>query len=209
MVSPYVSLGITRSDGPTSLYAQDLRALGGDKTWNLLVSTDQPNAKLTVNWPNMASVPRNYRLTLQDPVTGQTIDMRTRASYTFQMPKGSLTRSLTVTATLGHGVGRVVISGLFVDPIAGRGAGVSGYDIRYNLSRDAQVDVQVLGSNGRVLNAIATTRAVTAGNNHVVWNGRDAAGHVLPGGVYTLQVRAITPEGDVSRQIYPIVLTGR
>jgi flagellar hook assembly protein FlgD len=50
---------------------------------------------------------------------------------------------------------------------------------------------------------------VAEGANTAVWNGRDNTGRVLPAGAYTLQVRAVTPEGDVTRRTIGVVVTGR
>src|SRR5262249_42005158 len=72
-VAPYVSLAIARPDLQAGLYSQDLRSVGGTKTWNVVVSTDQANTDVVVSWPNIRTLPRDYRLTLTDKVSGQSV----------------------------------------------------------------------------------------------------------------------------------------
>ncbi|HZP83619.1 MAG TPA: S8 family serine peptidase [Chthonomonadaceae bacterium] len=210
LVAPYVALGIQRPDLPAGLYAQDLRPLGGVKTWDVSVSTDQANTDVVLTWPNIQTVPRNYRLVLTDKVTGQTVDMRRQSSYRFNTGSGSTTRALTLTARPTTMGGRPVFTGIFINPTtAGNGRGVSTYEIGYTISQDARVEVSILAANGRTIARVGATRDVTSGDNRVIWNGRDAQGRTIPAGVYSLQLRAITPEGEVTREIRPFLNAGR
>lgn len=206
MLSPYVSLGLRRSSG---LYAQDLRALSGSKSWNVVVTTDRPAGAITISWPNIGAVPRNVRLTLTDPTTGQNLDMRQRRSYQFVPDGKSASRTFTVQAVPGNGEGRALITGLFVNPGRGRGVASSLYEIRYQISREASVDVAVIGPNGRRVSNVAVSRAAGAGPDKVYWNGQDLRGRPLPSGLYQVQVRAVTADGQISRMIVPMTLTGR
>jgi hypothetical protein len=210
LVSPFVAVGISRPDLPVGVYAQDLRPLGGVKTWDVNVSTDQANADVVVTWPNIQTVPRNYRLTLTDKVTGQTVDMRHQSSYRFNTGNGAATRAITLTARPTSLGGRPIFTGVFVNPSApANGRGVSTYEIGYTISQDARVEVSILSANGRTLARVGATRDVTNGDNHVVWNGRDSGGRPIPAGVYSLQLRAITSDGEVTREIRPFINTGR
>ena len=207
---PGVSLGIVPSNGAAGLYQQDLHSPSANQSWKILVSSPTPGSPVTISWPNMAKVPRNLQLTFSDPVTGQQVNMRSRSAYTFTLGAAETTRSFTVSTSQSAGGGRAVLTGLIVDPIAtGRNTAAAGYSISYDLSTSAQVDIEVLASNGRMVSIVAPNRAVSAGSNQVVWTGRDVTGKPLPSGVYILQVRAVTPTGDVTRQISPITLTGR
>jgi subtilisin family serine protease len=206
LMSPYVSLGMARAAG-AGLYAQDLRPIGGTKTWDVVVNTDQKEADITVQWPNIAAVPKRYSLTLTDLTSGQTFDMRSLPAYQFHATAAEPTRKLTITAEPALGGGRAVLSNLFVNQATGRGVGQTIYDINYSLSRAASVDVTVLGSTGRIVGRVQPSRAATVGANHAYWDGRDTAGRTLPGGAYVLQVRAQTPDGQVTRQIQTLTIT--
>ena len=207
--SPYVSLGISRPDSQigVGIYSQDMRPTGGLKTWNVVVNTDQSQSDVTLAWPDIKRVPKNYRLTLTDKVTGQAIDLRQQSSYKFNTGRSAEPRAFTLSARPTGLAGRAVISNLFVNPRrSGDGRSASLYEVGYTISQDAKVEVTVLGYNGRLLATIGNTRAVNTGDNRVVWNGRDGAGRLLPSGTYVVQVRAITTEGDVTRTVLPLVM---
>ncbi len=207
MVSPYVSLGMVRTDPQASLFAQDLRPPGSTQTWNLSVATDQANSNVVLTWPNVQTVPRNYRLMLTDKVTGQTIDLRHQSSYQFTTGTGATTRSMTLTASPSASGGRPIFTSVTVNPTSGRSP--TGYEISYTLSQDARVEVTILGANGRTLVQVGATRDVASGDNSIVWNGRDASGHPVPAGLYSLQLRAYTSDGAVTRDIRPFLNPGR
>src|SRR5579871_5400623 len=66
----------------------------------------------------------------------------------------------------------------------------------YNLPANASdLKVQVLDSNGKVVNTVAPTD-LTAGDKTFTWNGKDQTGAQLPdGGTYTLRVTALDGSG--------------
>jgi hypothetical protein len=207
----YVNVGITHNGLGVSGLAQDLLPIGGTRQWQVTVTTTQSKAPITVMWPNINTVPKNYRLVLADTLTNQTVDMRNQSSYVFTSAASNTTRSFTLTATPNNGRGRVVVSNISVNPgrsgAGGRAAGVS--QIGYTVSADSQVDVSVLGSNGRTISLVSPSRAVTGGLNTVVWTGQDLNGHTVPAGTYILQIRAIDAGGNLTRQIVPFTVSGR
>ncbi len=209
MIAPYISLGVLRPDLQAGIYAQDLRPIGGVKTWDLAVSTDQARSDVELTWPNIQTLPRNYRLTLTDKVTGQTVDLRRQSSYRFTTGAKAETRAFTLTARPTTVGGRPVFSGIFINPNISRAGGPPTYEIGYTVSQDVRVEVSILAANGRVLAHVGSTRDVTSGENRVIWNGRDAAGNAVPAGVYSLQLRAITSDGEVTREIRPFLNPGR
>ncbi|HLH81068.1 MAG TPA: S8 family serine peptidase [Chthonomonas sp.] len=188
-------------------YAMSLHAPATTQTWQVLVQFANKGTLVTVSWPNIAQVPHNIKLVLTDQTTGQQIDMRTRSAYQFLPTAQETSRQFQITASTSVTGGRPLISDLFVDPVnSNRAAGPAGFDIRYNISRDASVDIEVLASNGRVVGMAQPSRAVTAGANHAFWNGRDLAGNPVPTGVYIIQLRAVTSTGDVTRQTIPLTI---
>jgi hypothetical protein len=207
---PYVSVGIARQNSPAGIYAQDLQPLGGAKSWDIVVSTDQADSDVVLSWAGMTAVPRNYRLTLTDKVSGQTVDMRQQASYKFHTGHPAASRSFVVTARPTIPEGRALLTDVFINP--GRSAGgraASAYEIGYTVSQDARVDISVLSLDGRMLGQISPSRAVTSGQNTVVWNGLDSTGRTLPANTYVLQIRAVTASGDLTRLVHPFLVTGR
>lgn len=210
-MSPYVSLGFTKADAPNGigLYSQDLQPAGGVKTWDMVVNTDQADTDVTLSWPEIRSVPRNVRLTLTDKATGQTIDLRQRSSFRFNTGRSVEPRLLTVTAKPSAIAGRALITNLMVNPVRASNGGRSTpiYEINYSLSQDVRVEMSILSASGKTMATVGNTRAATVGDNRAVWNGRDNAGRDLPAGMYVLQVRAITGEGEMTRSVTSFLLT--
>lgn len=208
--TPYVSVGIARPNSPAGVYAQDLEPLGGVKSWDIVVSTDQSDSDVVLSWAGMAAVPRNYRLTLTDKVSGETVDMRQQASYKFHTGHPATTHSFVVTARPTVQGGRALLTDVFINPSRSAGGrAASTYQIGYTVTQDARVDVSILDVEGRMLGQISPSRAVTSGQNSVVWNGLDSTGRTLPANTYILQIRAVTASGDVTRLVHPFLITGR
>ncbi len=203
--APFVSLGLTGVDDKGTQYAQLIQQTGGTKTWDVTVNSDQTDADVTVTWPSVQPVPRNYRLTLTDKVTGQAIDMRQSASYTFNTGRNAALRGLTITAAPVTSASRVSFSNVYVNPNGGRGQ--DAFEIGYTVSQETRVEISILANNGRTLALLGGTRAAATGDNHVVWSGRDSAGKPVPAGVYVLQLKAVNSEGAATRETRSFLVT--
>lgn len=205
LMSPYVSLGI-HNEGwghRSGIYAQDLRAPGGTKTWSMVVSTDQPESDVTVSWGGAAALPRHLKLRLKDETTGQVVDMRTRSSITIRTDSTATPRRFTITATSGSGP-LLRISNVTVRSTSGSRASASS-QIGFTLSGDANYDVRVLSATGKAVSTVAS-RAGAAGDVRLVWNGKDAAGRSVPAGTYLVQIRATNAEGESVKVIQPFAI---
>src|SRR5262249_25890166 len=75
-------------------------------------------------------------------------------------------------------------------------------DVYYCLSESANVTIDVTGSSSDVVRTLEDDVSHAGGtycsgwNNYVVWDGKDDAGRVVPGGVYTVRVRAVDGSGQ-------------
>jgi hypothetical protein len=74
----------------------------------------------------------------------------------------------------------------------------SATNIAYSLPREEQVRVRILDVAGRTVRVLGDGRA-PAGENRVVWDGRNASGQEVPAGVYWARVE--TSGGSVARRI--------
>lgn len=203
MVSPYVVLGVKdAADSRGALLAQDLRAPGGQKTWTVMVSTDVPNTDLTLRWNSVGTWPRGMRITITDTATGQTVDMRTRASMVINSGPDAAPRELTITATP---IGSAALRITNVTVRTGQSRASGAVQLDFTLSTAAHCDVKVLGADGRTVSTV-TSRAGLSGDVHLVWNGKDVAGRSVPAGTYLMQIRAVTPDGEAVRVIQPFAL---
>ncbi|MBS1709301.1 MAG: hypothetical protein JSS65_11365, partial [Armatimonadetes bacterium] len=90
----------------SSRLAQSFTDRVSKKDWQIEVKAKEAG-DVTVTWPNVASLPRNVRFRLTDPVTGQKFDMRTASGYTFKMDQPG-TRQLTVSMEPGGSLRPVI-----------------------------------------------------------------------------------------------------
>lgn len=203
MISPFVSVGVEAdSQGRSVLLAQDIRSSTGAQTWKVALTSDTPNSEVTLRWNSVGSWPSRTRLLLTDAATGQTIDMRTRSSITFQSGSQPAPRSLTVSAK------PISATALRISNVAVRTSGTRGVgsvQVSFTLSSTAAYEVRVLGVDGRPV-GVVSSRAAATGDVQLVWIGKDNAGRNVPAGTYLVQIRAIDDDGDVVRVIQPFSL---
>lgn len=201
-----VALGIT-AENSSALYAQDLRTLGGTQTWNVQVKADTPNSVVNVTWPDIHTLPRNVQLTLTDPVSGQSIDLRSRSVYQFNSGAKAGARNLTITATPAAIQEIPTFNSVVVTPRSNGKGTASIYQIDYTLNGTGQVDVAILGTGGRVVSTVDSGRAIASGSNHVVWNGHDNHNRAVATGTYQVRLRAVSANGKVSQVLSPLTIT--
>ena len=101
-----------------------------------------------------------------------------------------------------------MFSNIIVNPGRAGGRVAPTYSIAYNLSIPASVSVSIMTAGGHPVAQIVS-RAVTAGDNSLTWNGLDDAGRPVPAGSYFLQFQAATTDGQTTRMVRPLILTGR
>jgi len=196
-----ISLAIqdTVSGKVTSL-AQSLRSTGGNtQSWNVQVSSKSAGA-VTLNWPNITTVPGNVQFQITDNASGATRDVRRGSGYTYNATAGSV-RSFTVTAVPGAG-SQAIISNLSAsNPRNGQSVNIS-----YVLASNATVSVSIL-QNGRVIYHALQGRAATAGTNTASWNQRDDANRTVAPGLYQIQITAEGASGERVYRTIPVTLT--
>jgi len=68
--------------------------------------------------------------------------------------------------------------------------------LNFSVSEEAaQVSVDIFDSTGIKVTTLTLSNQ-SAGNNQVIWNGRDGEGKEVPSGAYTFQVKAETASGE-------------
>ena len=83
-----------------------------------------------------------------------------------------------------------------------RGPGV----VRFETDHPAQVEVQVLDIQGRLVRRLAH-RLFDSGVHELGWDGRNGAGLAAPGGRYLVEVTAKGPDGTQARALTSLCLT--
>ncbi len=174
---------IGRSEVPLSM---DIRAPQSKIVWTLEL-LNPAGGEVKLQFEGLAQVPQSTMLLLYDPETNQQWSLRSVSSVSIstqpQQPK-----RLQVIALQTDQL-PLRIQGLKVTPLRGRGA-----QIQFTVTMPAQVQVQIRSLTGRVI--WETSEQVSGGRLcSVFWNGRSKSDEVLPSGVYTVVVRAITENG--------------
>ncbi len=176
---------------------QDTRTLGTRQQWSLQVVPAEPNSEHTLTW-RIPPARRRWRIVLENPVTGERVDMRRQSAYRFT-PGGAQVLRITLEPE-SHLPPRIV----GVQVSATRGSAVT---IRYQLTADATVRAEVRSMRGETLRVLQPSRAAGAGVQSLTWNGRDSQERALPPGSYLLLLEAVDSEGRIARATAPIVLT--
>jgi hypothetical protein len=179
------------------LLIRDIRPLGRRHEWMLQVVPSEPNLEHTLTW-HISNARRRWRITLENPVTGERIDMRRQVAYRFT--PGGVQTLRVVLEPESHLPVRIV--GVHVS--ATRGNAIS---IRYQLTGEATVRAEIRSARGETLRILQPSRAASTGTQSLTWNGRDSQERALPPGTYLLQIEAVDGEGRVARAVAPILLT--
>lgn len=190
-------LGTTKA-GETRM-AQAFSTTTQQSSWKLQVKSDKPG-DVALTWPNLATLPRNVKVTLTDDVTGETKDLRAISGYTVAFAQAG-TRGFTVKAT-SNGMARPVITSAVVNR-SSRDANAP-VQVSYTLSDSALVTVRVLSASGQEVYTATRGRADNAGQNTVTWTLRDNANRSVAPGTYRVEIIAETTTGDRARRIVPV-----
>ncbi len=194
----YISMPRLNWGAQSGMYGVDVQAPSRSASWEFTVETTQPNREITLRWPNIHLLPRSANLVLVDLQTGARRYLRTTGSYTFRSPQNGVSRfriELASSAGLLR-IGNVQVTG-------GRG---NQRTITFTLTGEASVEVSVL-AGGRVVRQLLTSAGRSAGVQQVSWDGRDQNGIALPPGTYTVEIRAVSEDGQVARAATTIILT--
>jgi subtilisin family serine protease len=195
----YVQLRVIEPRSRAAL-AQDLRRAGKrTMRWELDITTDKPNAEVTLHWQQEVPLPPGMRLTLVDSLTGQRISMNRQSAYTFRTDESS--RRRFVVEVQPARLSQLRITQLNV--LSTRGHQVT---IQYALNTTATVQVMIQDATGRTL-ARLTGGTRSAGLNSATWNGRTDEGVAVPPGTYQIQIIATSEEGEVARAVRPLLIT--
>lgn len=188
------------ASGKTTRLAQALTDSSARKAWKVVV-TAQEAGNVTLNWPNLSTVPRNVQFRLIDTATGESRNLRQTSGYTYNATEGS-TRVFSLEVTSGTSftkpvIGNVVVSG------GGRSLG-SPFSISYTLSNEANTTVRILSSAGKEIYTASRGRADRAGENTVSWALRDNANRLVAPGAYRAEILAETTDGIRVRRVIPL-----
>ncbi|MFN3689800.1 MAG: carboxypeptidase regulatory-like domain-containing protein, partial [Fimbriimonadales bacterium] len=185
----YVHISLPRLDWgeQSGLYGIDIQP-----------ATRQPNREVTLRWPDAPQLPRAANLVLVNLDTGERRYLRTTSAYTFRTNANGVSRFRLEMTSSGRllRIQQVQVS-------SGRG---TQHTIAFQLTGDATVQVNIL-SGGKVVRQLLNQATRSAGVQQATWDGRDQSGVALPPGAYTIEIRAVSEDGQVARATAPLILT--
>jgi hypothetical protein len=200
----YLRLSFPHDDWGTDSgrYAHDVRSSGSnEQVWRFTVDTNLREAACKITWPEITRLPRGVSLVLVDELSGKRTFMRSASSYTFTAGGDRAARSFRIEAQPA-GEGSLMICGVASSPVRGGSPGA----ISFALTKDASVDVRILSLTGKPIRQLARGMAVMGKSGQVVWDGRAAEGGLVPNGVYIVEIRARTAEGEQARAVQNMVV---
>ena len=129
--------------------------------------------------------------------------MRGTSSFQWNTGERPALRRFRVEATAA-----AMNQGLRITGIAGRSVGRgAGVAVSYSLSSSADVEVRILGSNGKAIRKLLSRSSRAAGMNQTVWDQKNDAGVAMPAGAYVVEIRAQSADGQQSvRAAQPILV---
>lgn len=204
MIGEYVQLAFIHNDwgAGSGRYAADFRpSIGTGKVWEFEVATDLANADVSVTWPDIVSVPKDYNLVLKDVDGGNSVYMRTRSSYVYNSGTKPGTRRFKLQVEPANSGNRLLVTNVAVSQTKG-----SGVSISYTISRDAQVEVRMRDNLNRVVRTLGGNTTRAAGINTVHWDSTFNDGRQVPVGLYLAEIVAIGPDGEVAKTVRPVVI---
>ncbi|NLO05566.1 MAG: hypothetical protein GX131_07015, partial [candidate division WS1 bacterium] len=157
-------------------------------SWDLVVQTNLANVPVVVQYPDLSTVPGEWKLYLVDLETGARRYMRTTERYEFMAGESGANRHLRLEA-VQEADGPAMITSLAARPSS------SGVEVCYTLTGAASVDAEVLNISGRTVRVLGRDRVSPAGETRLSWNLVSDAGTAVPNGTYLCRITARTETG--------------
>lgn len=181
-----------------TLLAQSVKPVGRRQEWTLQLVPAEPNREHTLTWQIPETTPRRWQIYLENPATGERINMRQHATYRFT-PTGAHT--LRVVVELGAGTTVRILNLRAAVSRSGQAT------VQFQLTGDATWRAEIRTLQGETVRVLQSGQASRAGTHSLVWNGRDSEGRALPPGTYLVQVEATDSEGRIARATTTLILT--
>lgn len=193
---PYMpgSVDLAILDDNGNPQALDIKTGSVTGKWNLLVTTDLANTKVTVSTPDLSSVPADDMVILSDPDTGQKCAMRTSAGLTFTTGATGASKKLVLQIVPRSNL--TMVTGVSVAQ-----ADAGHVVVTYQLSGAAAVSASVMNIAGRVIRVLETSSTETAGTHTLSWDLANSAGSAVPRGTYLLKLQAQTEDGQQAQTV--------
>ncbi len=206
VMQDYVSVRIMHEvkDGKSRAFAQDLKAPGGKKSWEIEVLSDR-DGPVALSWPNLSRLPRTVGLTLTDKATGRATALRGSSSKVVNVSANVPSRFVLTADKLA--TRPLAISNMVMKREGRAQGGGSSYSLQFKTSADAQIEARIITITGKTISTLGgTSRAVAGSNVRMLWNGRAQDGAQLPIGAYQVEVTARDEDGAFVTSKRPVIV---
>ncbi|MCX6361808.1 MAG: hypothetical protein NT029_18550 [Armatimonadetes bacterium] len=187
--------------GQSGRYWSDIRALGQTTAWQCEASGLSPNTAYRFTWSSLAAVPRSVHLTAVDEATGRRIDLRASGGLAFTTGSETM-RKLRVEASASS---QSALRLTALQAVSSRAAG-GLVRVAFDVTSAASVSAEIRSAAGAPVRTVSTGRAVPAGTQSLLWDGRDDRGISVPAGSYLMTVTARNDLGETARAVAPVVV---
>ena len=189
-----VEMGFT--SGPQSVQATGpsmvsyAPALTHDLKWVFTVTSALAQTPVTVECRNVAKVPGDYNVLLRDVDAGRLQSLRQEPRYVYTSTDGGGVRHFELEI-VRRTTAQMTVTGMMTQAVRGAGA-----QLVFTLSAPAATSVAVMNIAGIPIRTVEANRLRPAGANMVVWDGRNAGGAPVPGGMYLMRLDASDDSGN-------------
>jgi len=157
--------------------------------WRPGAAVRLPEGSPTPGWLNPSVVQRNYSLVLLDHATGRRVNMRTTPQYQMRSGPDGAERRFSIEMT-PRGEAALVVHSLAAQPARGGGA-----EVTFVVSQACYLDATVTSIAGHPVAQACRGKAVSAGQQTLLWDGRSAGGLRVPNGRYLVRVTGRAEDG--------------
>jgi hypothetical protein len=177
---------------------QSVKPPSGRQEWTLQVAPAEPNREHTLTWRVPPSTPKRWHITLENPITGERVDMRQREFYRFT-PAEAQTLRVVVEPSVAAPV-RIINLAASVS----RGGQAT---LQFQLTGEATLRAEIRTARGETIRVL--TPSARGGRRraepYLEWTRRQRT-RAAPG-TYMAYIEAVDSEGRVARATIPILLT--
>ena len=175
--------------------------VGGQVSWDFVVTTDIPASDVEISLPNLSMVPNDMTVTLSDLETLRDLYARTMRRYTFRSSDEGITvRQFRLTVRPKQSQG-LVVTAASTQQTQGRVV------VTYSVSAPCSVAIRILNISGRLVKTLTTDQSVAAGVNSSTWTLQNQTGSIVPDGCYLISIEAVAENGQRVRTICPAQVT--
>ncbi len=152
-----------------------------------------------LTWPTVNTLPADKSFVLTDLATGRAVNLRNTPAYVFAVSQPVGRREFRLTIS-DRSPASLQVTALSAQATA------QGAQIVFTLSQSATCDLEIRNIAGRSLRRLLVGALRPAGQNTLLWDGRNQAGARVPAGRYLVSLQARDDQGGVVHLLHALNL---